>query len=111
MDVSIVTEYMSPLALIAALCVGYIVKNLVPNEEVNRYIPLIAAVVGLAFCIAEGLASGGGITPQTVVEGLVSGLASTGLYEASAILSETTRRLNNGGSRGNPGGIEGHAVE
>lgn len=74
-----ISEYISVIALVAALCVGYILKNLVPNEEVNKFIPLIAAVVGLVICLweAEWIA-----TPETVVMGIVSGLASTGLYEA-----------------------------
>ena len=74
-----ISEYISVIALVAALCVGYILKNLVPNEEVNKFIPLIAAVVGLVICLweADWIA-----TPETVVMGIVSGLASTGLYEA-----------------------------
>ena len=74
-----ISEYISVIALVAALCVGYILKNLVPNEEVNKFIPLIAAVVGMVICLweAEWIA-----TPETVVMGIVSGLASTGLYEA-----------------------------
>lgn len=74
-----ITEYISIIALVAALVVGYILKNMVPNDEVNRYIPLIAAVVGLVVCLwdANWVA-----TPQTIVMGAVSGLASTGMYEA-----------------------------
>lgn len=74
-----VSEYISVIALVAALCVGYILKNLVPNEEVNKFIPLIAALVGLVICLWE---AGWVATPETVVMGIVSGLASTGLYEA-----------------------------
>lgn len=74
-----INDYISIIALVAALAVGYIIKNIVPNEEVNRFIPLIAAVVGLVICLWE---AGWVATPQTVVMGVVSGLASTGLYEA-----------------------------
>jgi len=74
-----VSEYISVIALVAALCVGYILKNLVPNEEINKFIPLIAALVGLVICLWE---AGWIATPETVVMGVVSGLASTGLYEA-----------------------------
>ena len=74
-----ISEYISVIALVAALCVGYILKNLVPNEEVNKFIPLIAAMVGLVICLWE---VGWIATPETVVMGIVSGLASTGLYEA-----------------------------
>lgn len=74
-----ITQYISVIALVAALCVGFILKNLVPNDEVNKFIPLIAAVVGLVICLweADFIA-----TPEVVVMGVVSGLASTGLYEA-----------------------------
>lgn len=74
-----ISEYISVIALVAALCVGYILKNLVPNEEVNKFIPLIAAVVGLVICLWE---ANWVATPETIVIGVVSGLASTGLYEA-----------------------------
>ena len=74
-----ISEYISVIALVAALCVGYILKNLVPSDEVNKFIPLIAAVVGLVICLWEANFVA---TPETVVTGIVSGLASTGLYEA-----------------------------
>lgn len=74
-----INEYISIIALVAALAVGYIIKNLIPNEQINRFIPLIAALVGLVICLWE---AGWAATPQTVVMGIVSGLASTGLYEA-----------------------------
>lgn len=74
-----INEYISIIALVAALAVGYILKNLVPNEEINKFIPLIAALVGLAICLWEAQWVA---TPETVVMGVVSGLASTGLYEA-----------------------------
>ena len=63
-----ISEYISVIALVAALCVGYILKNLVPNEEVNKFIPLIAAVVGLVICLWE---AGWIATPETVVMGIV----------------------------------------
>lgn len=74
-----ISEYISVIALVAALCVGYILKNLVPNDEINKFIPLIAAVVGLVICLWE---ANWVATPEIVVTGVVSGLASTGLYEA-----------------------------
>lgn len=74
-----INEYISIIALVAALCVGYILKNLVPNDEINKFIPLIAAIVGLVICLWEAAWVA---TPETVVMGVVSGLASTGLYEA-----------------------------
>lgn len=74
-----ITEYISLIGLVGALAVGFIVKNLIPNEDINRFIPLIAAVVGLVVCLWD---AGWVATPQVVVSGMISGLASTGLYEA-----------------------------
>ena len=78
MDLSFIADYISPIALVLCLCVGYVIKHLVPNDEINRWIPLIAAALGVAV-VAWATWS---LTPETVVAGLVSGLASTGLYEA-----------------------------
>lgn len=74
-----ITEYISLIGLVGALAVGFIVKNLIPNEGINRFIPLIAAVVGLVICLWD---AGWVATPQVIVSGMISGLASTGLYEA-----------------------------
>lgn len=74
-----ITEYISLISLVGALAAGFIVKNLIPNESINRFIPLIAAVVGLVICLWD---AGWVATPQVVVSGMISGLASTGLYEA-----------------------------
>lgn len=83
-----ITEYISMIGLVAALGVGFIVKNLIPNETINKYIPLIAAFVGLIICLwdANWVA-----TPQVIVTGMISGLASTGLYEAFKNFIEVTK--------------------
>lgn len=80
MDVSAVLgTYMVPVVVVTCLCVGYAIKNVVPSEEANRCIPLAVAALGVALnCWAAGWA----VTPDVVAGGLVSGLASTGLYEA-----------------------------
>ena len=78
MDISFITNFISPIALVACLCVGYVVKHVIPGDQVNRWIPLIAAALGV-LVVAWATWS---ITPDTIVAGLVSGLASTGLYEA-----------------------------
>ena len=79
MDISFVMEFISPIALCACLCVGFIIKHAFNNKSVNRFIPLIVAGLGLLICVwAEDWV----ISPQILVAGLISGLASTGLYEA-----------------------------
>ncbi len=78
MDVSsIFTEYISVLTLVICMCVGYVVKNIIPNEKVNRFIPLIAATLGVVINVWVAM----DFTPQVITAGLVSGLASTGMYE------------------------------
>ena len=78
MDVSsIFTEYISVLTLVICMCVGYVVKNVIPNETVNRFIPLIAATLGVVINVWVAM----DFTPQVIAAGLVSGLASTGTYE------------------------------
>lgn len=59
------------------LCIGYILKNVVPGEKINRFIPLIMGLLG-AVC---NIWIAGSLTPDVLLAGLVSGLASTGLYE------------------------------
>ena len=81
MDLTIITDYISPVAMIAALAVGYICKNIVTTDKINRFIPLIAALVGVVVCVATDIPNGT-FSVMTVVTGLISGLASTGLYEA-----------------------------
>lgn len=78
MDVStIFTEYVSVLTLVICMCVGYVVKNVIPNEKINRFIPLIAATLGVAINVWVSM----DFTPKVIAAGLVSGLASTGMYE------------------------------
>lgn len=78
MDLSYVQEFVSPVALLICLAVGFIIKLCFRNSTLNRFIPCIAGVLGVVICVwAEG-----SFTPQVVAVGLISGLGSTGLYEA-----------------------------
>lgn len=80
-DLSSISTYLVPGIVILCLCVGYIVKNLIPNDSVNRFIPLITGILGLVASIFTAVTAGAAITVDVCVAGLVSGLASTGLYE------------------------------
>lgn len=77
MDIGFLTEYAIPLIVGICLCVGYIIKNLVPSDGINRFIPLIMGVIGvlLNFWVNQQF------TAEVLLGGLFSGLASTGLYE------------------------------
>ena len=77
MDLSIVTSYISPIILIACLGIGYTIHTL-NNKILNSFIPIISA----SFGIAAAIWSFGVIDLTTVVTGMISGLASTGMYEA-----------------------------
>lgn len=68
-----------PIVVAVCLCVGYVIKNLVPGESSNRYIPVTVALLGVVLNV---WAAGWQLTPEVLAGGLVSGLASTGLYEA-----------------------------
>ena len=72
------TEFSVPVIIGICLCVGYIIKNIVPTDKINKFIPLIMGVLGLGLNIWINLS----VTPDVILAGLVSGLASTGLYEA-----------------------------
>lgn len=78
MDITIIADYISPLIVLACLLVGYLIKNAIPNEEINRFIPIIVAILGIICNVwVTGL-----FDLPTLVVGGISGLASTGLYEA-----------------------------
>lgn len=78
MNLDFLTNYAVPIVVGVCLCVGYILKNVVPNERVNRFIPLIMGVLGVALNSWINL----DFTPEILLGGLLSGLSSTGLYEA-----------------------------
>lgn len=78
MELTFIQEFISPIALVICLGVGYIIKNCVPSDAVNRFIPFIVAVIGVGICAWSAWT----ITPLVICQGLVSGLASTGMYEA-----------------------------
>ena len=71
------TNFSIPVIVGVCLCIGYILKNLIPTKKINKFIPLIMGVLGLLLNVWINL----GISPEIILGGLVSGLASTGLYE------------------------------
>ena len=73
-----INDYIVLVVLGICLCVGYIIKHVIPGETINRFIPLIMGTLG---CICN-IWLNAAVTPEIVLGGLVSGLASTGMYEA-----------------------------
>ena len=87
MDLSFVTDYISPIALVICLAIGYVIKNAIPNDGINRFIPLIAAAIGVVVCTWATWS----FSAEVLATGLISGLASTGLYEAFKNLVNGTK--------------------
>lgn len=78
MDLTFITEYISPISLIICLVVGFVIKTCTTNEMLHKIIPCIVAVLGIVICAWDVMA----FTPTVLAAGMISGLASTGLYEA-----------------------------
>ena len=71
-------DYIVLLVVGICLCVGYVLKYLVPTEKVNKFIPLIVATLGVVLNVWVNKFA---FTPEILLGGLVSGLASTGMHE------------------------------
>lgn len=78
MDITFLIDFAVPIIVGICLCIGYILKEVVKTDKINRFIPLIMGVLGVVINIWINLQ----FTPSVLLGGLVSGLASTGLYEA-----------------------------
>ncbi len=76
MDITGLMQYFNLITVGICLCVGYAIKqslDFIPN----KYIPLIMLILGTFLGIISS-----GLSLESVLSGMVSGLASTGLYEA-----------------------------
>lgn len=71
-------DYIVLIVMGICLCIGYVIKNVIPGDKINRFIPLIMAVLGVVLNVWVNLA----FTPAILLGGLASGLASTGLHQA-----------------------------
>lgn len=85
MDLGFLVDYAIPIIVGICLCVGYMLKNMVKTDKINNYIPLIMGILGVVLNIWINFE----FTPIILLGGLVSGLASTGCYEAFKNLIET----------------------
>lgn len=78
MDLTFLANFAVPIIVGVCLCVGYVIKNVITTDTINKYIPLIMAVLGVILNIWINMS----FTPEILLGGMFSGLASTGLYEA-----------------------------
>ena len=73
----VLARYVVLVVLAICLCLGYIIKHSITAIP-NKYIPLILAVVGV---ILNLWMNGWQFTPEILLGGMASGLASTGTHE------------------------------
>ena len=77
MSLDFLTNYLVRVIVGICLCVGFVIKTSIPKID-NKYIPLIMAVLGIALNVWINMS----FTPDILLGGLFSGLASTGLHQA-----------------------------
>lgn len=77
MDIAILLEYINIIVLGICLCVGYVIKSSLDFIP-NKYIPLIMLILGTVLNVIFNIPN---VTGEIILAGMISGLASTGLYE------------------------------
>ena len=78
MDLSFFSEYISVIVVGICLCIGFVIKKSITVIP-NKYIPLIMAVLGI---VLNAWMNKFAFTPEILLGGMFSGLASTGLHQA-----------------------------
>ncbi|MDU6996594.1 MAG: phage holin family protein [Terrisporobacter othiniensis] len=76
MDLNFLMDYAVPVIVGICLCVGYVLKTSFPKFD-NKYIPFVMAALG---CVLNVWIMNG-VTPEVLLAGMFSGLASTGLHQ------------------------------
>ena len=70
------STYIVPVIVGICLVVGYLIKHMTSAD--NKIIPVVVTVLGVALGIWINWP---GITPEVLLAGVVSGLASTGMHQ------------------------------
>lgn len=70
------SKYVNIVTWGICLCIGYVLKNLFTKFP-NKYIPLVMLCLGVSVSIAVNKS----VTGEIVLQGMISGLSSTGTYE------------------------------
>lgn len=71
-------DYLVLIVIGICLCVGYVLKNLIPTDKINKFIPLVMAALGVLLNVWLNAFA---FTPEILLGGLASGLASTGMHQ------------------------------
>lgn len=77
MNVEFIMDYCVPVVFGICICTGYVIKNWIPNESINKYIPAFMCVLGVALNAWINLE----ISPNVILGGMASGLAATGAHQ------------------------------
>lgn len=84
MNLNFLLEYINLVTMGICLCLGYALKNSIKGFK-NQYIPITMLMVGTIINVLTNLPN---INAAVILGGMISGLASTGLYEAMKNLIE-----------------------
>ena len=71
-------DYFVITIILICLIIGYILKNVVTTDKINKFIPLIMAIIGVVLNVWLNDWS---FSPDILLGGLASGLASSGAYD------------------------------
>ena len=93
MDINYLFEYINPIILGICLLVGFALKTAF-DKFPNKYIPLSTLCMGTIIAILINLQAG--INAEVILGGMISGLASTGLYETLRNLFNKDGKKNEG---------------
>lgn len=77
MDLTFLSNYTVVVIVGICLITGYIMKKWIKDLD-NKYIPTMVAILGVALNVWIT----GGVSPEAILAGAFSGLASTGLHQA-----------------------------
>ena len=78
MNLTFLNDYINVVVLGICLCIGYVIKTSLDFIN-NKYIPVIMLIIGTSINIIINIPK---INEAVILGGMISGLASTGLYEA-----------------------------
>ncbi|WP_033168353.1 phage holin family protein [Clostridium sp. KNHs205] len=83
MDLDFLLQYINLITLGICLCIGYTFKKI--DKFNNQYIPAVMLLLGTIINVLVNIPN---INMAVILGGMISGLASTGLYEAMRNLLE-----------------------
>ena len=71
-------DYLVAVVVGICLCIGYVLKHAIPSDKINRFIPLLMLVLGT---IVNVWLHDFTLSPEILLGGMASGLASTGMHQ------------------------------